>query len=253
MLRPLLQVAEAVVQVERAHPRAGREVVARAGHGFLPDHVEPVVGEEPRPGLDGQGQLGGRHVPDAQVGVGADGDRRTAIAAVGDGVRDGEPLGVQLVRDGGVEDERVARLRVDRRRLGDGGLRALEQRVRPEAQQPVRRVAERRFGDRQALRDPVELPDAVLHPVRPGHKNDPVGGGRRRVLRERLDQVDAGEAQRADSGGHLRDGGRQVAELELVLVSGGCAHTLSVGLRRRSPAARCPGCPQAHPASRSPR
>ncbi len=221
-------VGEAVVEFEVGDPASGTQIEPGAVDSRLPDHVEPIVDVEVRGRVYRHDQLAGRDAADLQIGMRTDRHRRRGCARVGDGVRDRQPRGGEVVPHRGVELEGIAELREHIGMQGHARGILLDQYVRTVAQQPVDRVAARGFGEGESPGLAVMLPRAVLHAVRPRHQYDATTGWGSGVDRERFREVHTIDSKPADSCGDLGDRCRKVvaarAEEEFVLVTGGCAH-----------------------------
>ncbi|OEI67453.1 hypothetical protein Cus16_2887 [Curtobacterium sp. ER1/6] len=184
-----------------------------------------------------------RGVPGAQVRVRTDGERRADAGPVDDRVRHADAVLDELVVHAGLERERPAVLRVDRRLLHDARPGLLDHAVGREAEQAVRGVAVLRLGHVELLALPVELPHGTGDAVRPRHEDDAVRAGRERRDGERLGQVEAGDPELPDARGDLGDDGLddtvRSGVTEVVLPSGGCCCGHAV-LSFRGASSSCP-------------
>jgi hypothetical protein len=117
--------------------------------------------------------------------------------------------------------ERVAVLRENDRFEGDREFVFVHQGVGGVAEQAVAGVVLAHLGDVQLLLLPVQVPNPVLHPVRPRREGNAGGAGRELVVAVAFGQLHAAAAEQPQAGGQFGDDGERVAAADLVLAAAG--------------------------------
>lgn len=166
---------------------------------------------------------------DGEEGMRAERDGGRIRGAVHDRVLRGDAVGPERVAHARLQQVGVADLRHHVRAQQHARVALLRDLVGGVAQQPVDRVVQLRFGDRQRPGLVAVDPDPVADPVRPGHEDDARAGRGGTVVGVGRHDGGAADDEVAQRGADLRDLRVDALRVEVDLDAGRSGHAAIVG------------------------